>query len=136
MLHFETFGGSLIETGAGERCYTSTGTNSRQWAPMWGRWYSSGGERGEEPPADHPIRDVWAAWDAANVAPTFEEAQKHIQEMVTIHKENVWSIGIHGEELQFYIVSKNMGNVPEGLLNEDSLRNPGIAQPVQFFFKQ
>jgi hypothetical protein len=48
----------------------------------------------------------------------------------------VWSIGIHGEELQFYIVSKNMGNVPEGLLNEDSLRNPGIAQPVQFFFKQ
>ncbi len=136
MVHLEGFGGSLIESGAGERYYTSTGTNDRQWAPMWGRWYGSGGQKGEEPPADHPIRKVWVAWDAANVAPTFEEAQKYMQEMVTIHKENVWSIGIHGEDAQFYIVSKKMGNVPEGLLNDDLLRNPGIAQPVQFFFKQ
>jgi peptide/nickel transport system substrate-binding protein len=136
MLHIEGFGGALIETGAGERYYTSVDTNDRNWAPMWARWYASGGERGEEPPADHPIREVWAAWDAANVAPSLEEAKALMKKMVAIHKENVWSIGIQGEEAQFYIVNKKMANVPEGLLNDDLLRNPGFAQPVQFFFKQ
>lgn len=136
MVHQEGFGGSLIETGAGERYYTSVDTNDRNWAPMWARWYASGGTRGEEPSADHPIRDVWAAWDAANVAPSLEAAKEFMKKMVAIHKENVWSIGIHGEDAEFYIVSKKMGNVPEGLLNDDLLRNPGIAQPVQFFFKE
>jgi len=136
MVHLEPFGGSLIETGAGERTYTSTGTNDRQWAPMWGRWFGSDGQKGEEPPADHPIREVWAAWKAANVASTLEEAKVHMKKMVAVHKENVWSIGLSGEAASFYIVSTKMGNVPEGLLNDDLLRNPGIAQPAQFFFKQ
>lgn len=137
MIQMPGFGSSLIETGAGERYYTSTETNDRGWAPLWAKWYSSKGKAGEEPPADHPIRQVWAAWDAAQTqAKTLDEAKAFIKKMVQIHKENVWVIGLNGEDAMFYIVNKKMGNVPEGLLDDDAIRNEGIAQPAQFFYKQ
>jgi peptide/nickel transport system substrate-binding protein len=127
------FGGLRIVSSADARFYTSVDTNDRGWAPLWARWYASGGTRGEEPPADHPIRKIWAAWDAAQTSATLEEAQEHIKKMVQIHKENVWVIGVFGERAAIFVVNKKMGNVPEGL--------PGsvyevLGRPAQFFFKE
>ncbi len=130
------FGGGLIETGAGERYYTSTGTNDRGWAPLWGRWYGSRGDRGEEPPADHPVRTLWAAWDAAQTAATLEEAKGHIQEMVNVFGENQWIIGIHGEQTSFTIVNKNLGNVPDEYPYGNLFRVEGFTRPAQWLFRQ
>lgn len=106
------------------------------WAPLYGKWFDTGGAQGIEPPADHPIRNVWDAWENAQTAGTLEEANQYVQEMINIHKENVWVIGLYGEDPKIYIVSNNMHNVPEGLINDDSLREPGLAQPAQFFFSE
>ncbi|MCB0131870.1 MAG: ABC transporter substrate-binding protein, partial [Caldilineaceae bacterium] len=106
------------------------------WAPLYGQWWQSGGELGVEPPADHPIRDAWAAWEAAQVAPSLEEANALVQEMINVHKENIFVIGTLGETPSIYIVSNKMHNVPAGLVDDDALRGPGIAQPAQFFMTE
>ncbi len=106
------------------------------WAPLYGMWFETGGAQGVEPPADHPIRDVWTAWENAQTAGTLEEANAYVQEMINIHKENVWAIGLYGEDPKIYIVSNKMHNVPDGLINDDTLREPGLAQPAQFFFAE
>lgn len=106
------------------------------WAPKWGSWFNTGGEQGEEPPTDHPIRQTWAAWEKAQTANSLEEANLALQELVTVHRENVWHIGTIGEAPAIFIVNNNMGNVGDSFLNDDGLRNPGIAQPAQFYFKQ
>jgi peptide/nickel transport system substrate-binding protein len=105
------------------------------WAPLYGQWYETAGESGVEPPADHPIRDAWAAWALAQSAPTVEEALAHMQEMISVHKENVWVIGIVGEAPTLNIVKNNFRNVPDNLITDDALRGPGIGQPAQFFIK-
>jgi peptide/nickel transport system substrate-binding protein len=105
------------------------------WAPLYGQWYETGGESGVEPPADHPIRDAWAAWEKAQTAPTIEEALAYMQEMISVHKENVWVIGIVGEAPTLNIVKNNFRNVPDNLISDDALRGPGIGQPAQFFIK-
>lgn len=106
------------------------------WAPLYGKWFDTGGAQGVEPPTDHPIRDVWAAWKNAQTAGTLEEANQYIQEMINIHKENIWVIGLYGEDPKIYIVSNRMHNVPDGLINDDTLREPGLGQPAQFFFSE
>jgi peptide/nickel transport system substrate-binding protein len=106
------------------------------WAPLYGKWFDTGGAQGVEPPADHPIRDVWVAWENAQTAGTLDEANQYVQEMINIHKENIWAIGLYGEDPKIYIVSNRMHNVPDGLINDDTLREPGLAQPAQFFFSE
>jgi peptide/nickel transport system substrate-binding protein len=104
------------------------------WAPLYGQWYESGGEIGIEPPLDHAIREVWAAWERARSALTIEEARVFVQEMIDIHKDNIWVIGLVGERPSLYIVSNNIHNFPERLIHETTLRDIGLAQPAQFYF--
>lgn len=106
------------------------------WAPLYAQWYASGGQDGIEPPADHPIRDVWAAWEQAKTAVTEEEALAFVQEMITIHKNNVWVIGLSGEITSLYIVNNNIRNFPDNLLHETTIRDIGVAQPAQFYFHE
>jgi peptide/nickel transport system substrate-binding protein len=104
------------------------------WAPLYGEWYASGGASGIEPPPDHAIRDIWEAWERARSAATIDEADAFVQEMINIHKENVWVIGFVGERPSLYVVSNNIHNFPDGLIQENSLRDIGLAQPAQFYF--
>ena len=61
------------------------------------------------------------------------EAQKAIQEMVTVHKNNVWVIGLVGEDPVPYVVSNHMHNVPDNFVQDEAFREEGLAQPAQFF---
>jgi peptide/nickel transport system substrate-binding protein len=119
---------------ADPRRYTAALTDG-PWAPLYGLWFDSAGASGVEPPADHAIRDVWEAWENAQTAATLDEANQYVQDMVTIHKENVWVIGLVGETPSIFIASNDLGNVPTGFINDDALRSPGNAQPAQFFFR-
>lgn len=100
------------------------------------KWWSSDGETGIEPPADHWIRDAWAAWDNAKSAPTIEDARAFVQEIITINRENNCFIGMVGEEPTLYIVNNAIGNFPAELTNDDAVRSPGNGAPMQWFYKQ
>ena len=120
---------------ADPRSYLGT-IGQQPWAPLYAQWYESGGQRGIEPPADHPIRHVWTAWEQAKSASTEEEASAFVRDIINLHKENVWVIGLVGEQPRLYIVSNTMRNFPPGLIGDDALRDFGLAQPAQLFFKE
>ncbi len=105
------------------------------FAPEYFKWWNSGGSDGTEPAADHPIRNLWASWDAATSANTYEEAEAHVQDIVTAHRENGWLVGLVGETPAVFIVSNRLGNFPPGLVNDDVLRGQGIGVPQQMFIK-
>ena len=46
------------------------------WAPTYGHWYAQSPWKKEEPPADHPIRQIWDLWDATQVEPDEAKAQR------------------------------------------------------------
>jgi peptide/nickel transport system substrate-binding protein len=114
------------------------------WAPRYGIWYSNQGrevdeetaQNMEEPPADHPLWEIWDIWDQARTAPSLEEALEIFQGIIDIHKENVWVIGIIGEEPAVYITSNRMRNMPDNLIQDDTLRSQGLSQPAQLFLIQ
>jgi peptide/nickel transport system substrate-binding protein len=106
------------------------------WAPLYGVWMDSGGNEGTEPPEDHLIRKVWAAWDKALTAATEEEALAYVQEMITLHRDTLYWIGIVGEDPAPFIVSNRIGNFPDGLIVDDTLRGQGLSQPAQLFLRQ
>ncbi len=100
------------------------------------KWWSSGGENGVEPPADHGIRDVWAAWEGAQSARSLEKANASAQKMVSIFRDNGWTIGLIGETPAIYIKSNDFRNFPAGLIEDDALRGIGLAQPQQFYISR
>ena len=102
------------------------------WAPQWGKWFTSGGSEGEEPPADHPIRQIWDAYNKATSTSNPEEARKFIQQIVSVHRDNVWVIGLVGEDPVPYVVSNHMHNVPDNLVQDEAFREEGFSQPAQF----
>jgi peptide/nickel transport system substrate-binding protein len=106
------------------------------WASLYGHWYETGGRSGVEPPEGHPILRMWELWEMAKSAPDLKTRDEHIQEIFNIHKEAPFVIGHNGESPSLWVVNNNFRNMPDGLASADSLRNPGLAQPPQFFFKQ
>ena len=133
MVYPLALGGARIVSGADARFYNSIDTNDLGFAPLWAKWYTSGGAQGEEPPADHPLRQVWAAWDAAQTSPTIEAVRANVKKMIDIHKENVWVIGIHGERAAIFVMNKKLGNVPDNLLS--GVYEP-LGRPEQWYFKE
>ena len=111
------------------------------WMPRWGQWRVSewrerGTSAGIEPPAEHPIRQAWALWEQAKTAPSRAAANALIQQIVDLHKANVWVIGLVSELPVPVVVKNNLRNVPEFGMVLDEVRGTHIAQPAQFFFKR
>ncbi|WP_159585496.1 ABC transporter substrate-binding protein [Chelativorans xinjiangense] len=99
-------------------------------------WYSTEGASGIEPPADHPIRQVWAAWDKASTAGSLEEADAAVNEMIETFVTEGWVIGLVGEEAVPAIVSNNFINFVDGKVEDDVTRGVGLSQPQQMWIKQ
>ncbi|MDO1585034.1 ABC transporter substrate-binding protein [Rhizobium oryzicola] len=101
-------------------------------------WFNSDGKSpsGVEPPADHPIRKLFAAWKGASSAKTIDEANKKMNELIGVMKDNVWMIGLVGESVTPFVVSNKIGNFPDVMTNEEALRNEGNAIPAQLYFKK
>jgi peptide/nickel transport system substrate-binding protein len=111
-------------------------TDDGPWAPLYGHWYvNDPGGTQVEPPADHPIRQIWALWEQARSEP--DEAQRNalFKQLLDIHKEHPWMIGTVGEAPSVFIVSNNLGNFVEGYISDDTLRDYGLIKPAQFFFR-
>ncbi|MFC0008536.1 ABC transporter substrate-binding protein [Devosia nitrariae] len=99
-------------------------------------WYSTDGESGVEPPADHPIRDMWAAWDVASTAGSIEEADAAVNEMIETFVTNGFVIGVVGESTVPNIVGNNFHNMRAGLVSDDVARGIGLGQTQQMWMDQ
>lgn len=114
-----------------------TGTiNDGPWAPLWGHWYEQAAWKKEEPPQGHWIRKIWDLWDQARTEP--DEAKGHalFMEIIKIHREAPVAVGVVGEAVSPWIVKNNFRNVKPGYINDDTLRDYGLINPQQFFFKK
>lgn len=106
------------------------------YATQYFIWYSTEGESGIEPPADHPIRDMWAKWDVASTAGSVEEADAALNGMIDTFVKAGFVIGVVGEEAAVSIVKDNFKNMREGLVSDDITRGIGLGQTQQMWIEQ
>jgi peptide/nickel transport system substrate-binding protein len=110
-------------------------TNQEFFAwPKWGQFHQSGGELGEAPEDMAPNRLLAMAdgWSHAYDAKTREIFW---QEMLRIHAEQVYAIGILSEAPQPVVVNKRLRNVPEtGIWAFDPGAHFGIHRMDEFYF--
>lgn len=104
-----------------------------QW-PLWGRFTATAGQAGEEPdlPEAKRLVELYKVWRESKDTDSRQEAW---QEILSIHKDQLYSIGILSGVPQPVVVSQNLKNVPEkGLYNWDPGAHFGIYRPDVFFF--
>ncbi|QLF68456.1 ABC transporter substrate-binding protein [Peteryoungia desertarenae] len=109
---------------------------SDSYANQYYIWYSTKGASGIEPPADHPIREVFAKWDVAAKAATREEADAALTELINTFVTEGWVIGVVGEMPALSIVKNNVKNFREGLIEDDITRGVGLAKTQQMWIQQ
>jgi peptide/nickel transport system substrate-binding protein len=102
--------------------------------PKWGQYYQSNGEVGEAPdmPEAQRLMELALAWDRAT---NDDERAAAWREMLKIHADQVYGIGILAEAPQPVVVSNNLRNVPKkGIWAWDPGAHFGIHRPDEFFF--
>ncbi|WP_323012805.1 ABC transporter substrate-binding protein [Devosia sp.] len=109
---------------------------SDSFANQYYVWYNTDGTSGIEPPADHPLREVFDLWDQASSSASVEVADAHVAEMVRIFAEQGWVIGVYGEGPVVNVVSNRMHNVQPDLVQDDIFRGVGMARTQQFWLDQ
>ncbi len=111
-----------------------TGTiDDGPWAPTYGHFYSNSPYKNEEPPADHPIRQIWDLWDRVQVEPDEATRNALFQQLLNVHKAAPYAIGVGGEVISPMVASISFRNVMEGFIADDTLRDSGLINPQQFF---
>jgi peptide/nickel transport system substrate-binding protein len=106
------------------------------WAPLYGHWYEQQPWKKEEPPQDHVIRKIWDFWEKCRTEPDEAKGHAHFMEIIKIHREAPMAVGVVGEAATPWIVKNNFRNVLPGFINDDTLRDYGLINPAQFFFKK
>ncbi len=110
--------------------------DSNHWAPLWGRWTSTNGKEGEEPPPE--VKEII---DLHTRGVTVPDPERHEmgKQIYTKLVDQLYIIGVAGLSpmVQGVIIkNKNLGNVPKVAANDWPLRTPATAFPEQFYYKQ
>jgi len=101
-------------------------------APLYAQWYQTGGKKGEEPPA--AIKAMMETYDQI-VGTVSEQEQKQLfTKIIKANEENLWVVGLVHDPPDFYVVSKDMYNVPKKDFQSWIYPNPGPIHPEQFSF--
>jgi peptide/nickel transport system substrate-binding protein len=102
--------------------------------PMWGQYFQTKGAAGEPPDMDAPKR-LMELFDAWNAAATDEERAAVWREMLAIHADQVFAIGLVAQAPQPVVVANNLHNVPEQAVYAwDPGGHLGVHRPDEFFF--
>ncbi|MEX0316495.1 MAG: ABC transporter substrate-binding protein [Ruegeria sp.] len=104
--------------------------------PKWGQYYQTSGDVGEAPdmPAAQRLMELAHDWDAAT---TDEQRAAAWKEMLDIHADQVYGIGILAGAPQPVVVSNALRNVPEkAMWAWDPGAHFGIHRVDEFFFAQ
>lgn len=103
--------------------------------PKWGQHYQTGGKAGEPPDMEPAQRlmELSAQWESAT---TDDERSAIWREMLKIHADNVFGIGILAEAPQPVVVSNRLRNVPEqAIWAWDPGAHFGIHRMDEFWFE-
>jgi peptide/nickel transport system substrate-binding protein len=103
--------------------------------PKWGQYHQTGGEVGEAPDLAEAQRLIQLAhdWD---VATTDEQREAAWTEMLKIHADQIYAIGILNEAPQPVVVNKMLRNVPKkGMWAWDPGAHFGVHRIDEFFFE-
>ncbi len=110
-----------------------TAQNQLQW-PKWGQYYETGGKAGEKVdlPAVAKLQQLNQQWRQAT---TRAEQKKIWQKMLTIHADQVFTIGVVRGVPQPVVVNRDLRNVPvEGLFSWAPGAYFGLYKPDTFWF--
>ncbi|MDQ1240020.1 MAG: peptide/nickel transport system substrate-binding protein [Thermodesulfobacteriota bacterium] len=101
-------------------------------APLYAQWYQSGGKKGEEPPAE--ITALMNTYNKIIRTVSHEKQKELFREIIDANEKNLWVIGLVHDPPDFYVVAKNMFNVPKKDFQSWMYPNPGPIHPEQFSF--
>lgn len=102
--------------------------------PKWGQYYQTNGEAGHAPDMPEAIRlmELSHDWDRAT---TEEQRNTAWREMLAIHADQVYGIGILAEAPQPVVVNNALRNVPtKAIWTWDPGAHFGIHRPDEFYF--
>jgi peptide/nickel transport system substrate-binding protein len=104
-------------------------------AYLWDEWYESNGASGIEPPADAlELYDLSAQFQQYPLGS--DESNALGEQIVGIHVDNLWKIGIAGDIKAPIIHSNRLGNWgPYTLVSYDYYR-PYPMIPAQWYFTE
>ena len=102
--------------------------------PLWGDWFASDGEEGEEPPAE--IKELYNWWQEMITEPNKQKRLELGHKILKSQAENLWSIGTVGNGPYPLIVDKNLGNVPTDGTFTSSTGWSWCTDPSLFYFKE
>lgn len=103
--------------------------------PHWGRFAETGGAQGEAPalPAVLRLLDLLGSWDRAE---TDEDRKQIWDEMLTLHADQVFTIGIVGEVRQAVVADAALRNLPDrAFFMYEPGAYFGLTRPDTYFFE-
>jgi len=108
-------------------------TLPKYWHPKVGKWYETGGEKGEAPTG--PLRDLLDLYDAIKMEPDLRKRHQYVRDAVQIHiDQGPFHLGTVGRAPQVVIVGEHFKNVPEtGILGPWAIVAPAISFPEQYY---
>jgi len=109
--------------------------DERSWmAPAFGTWYKTGGELGEEPPAEmKELMDLYDEYKGnVDSAAQLEIAKK----LVRLSTERLYTIGTVGMAPGIVVVKDNFKNVVEEFTADWLIMSPGTQDPSHYYFDQ
>jgi peptide/nickel transport system substrate-binding protein len=81
------------------------------WDTLWGQWYQTNGEQGEEPPQAQ--KDLLTTWEKMKATLDEDERTRLGKEILKSLAENLWTFGTVGLAPVPILAASNMGNIPD-----------------------
>ena len=106
-----------------------------QW-PKWGQYHESGGKKGEAPVLEsvNELQKLNQKW---KIATDHESKESIWHKMLTIHSNELFTIGLVNSVLQPVVVNNALNNVPEeGYFHFSPGAYFGIYKPDTFWFNE
>ena len=109
--------------------------DERSWgAPAFGTWYKTGGELGEEPPAE--MKELMDLYDEYKVTVDSAKQLEIARKLVRLSTERLYTIGTVGMAPGIVVVKDNFKNVVEEFTADWLIMSPGTQDPSHYYFDQ
>ncbi len=111
-------------------------TTPRYWHPLVGKWYETGGEKGEAPTG--PMKELIDLYDAIKQEKDPAQRHQYIRDAVRIHiEQGPFHLGTVGRQPHPVLVGNHFHNVPtDGILGPWAIAHPATSYPEQYYIQE
>ena len=103
------------------------------WSSAFGDYVSTGGERGVKPEGD--IAAIIGLWDNIKGCKTEAEARKYADQILDLHKKNIFMIGYTSQTPYVFLVKNTVRNLPEEAIMCDEFRSWTTLRLSKVYFE-